>query len=283
MSGENKSTNIMEELSKTVEQINELLGKSSAMYKNEEMPEEEAAAPAEVAPEMEAAPEAEAAAETAEPPMDEAAAAEQAAPEMEAGAEQAQGEDQWEAEMAQHAQEMSDEELDKLLEMLMAEKEARSASQEGEMAPEGAEAGEQAAPEMEAPAEEEPQFEEAEKSMKEDFLKLSKSLDMVLEKIGGLSAKVEKIESVAPAKKTVSKPAASNRQVQVLEKSNKPAESVARLTKSESIEFLLGEMKKGNQLVDSRVITDFSYAQSQDEVNELQKSMAKRGLEFPKI
>jgi hypothetical protein len=268
MSGNNQK-NIAEELNKTMADINDLLAKSSNLYKGDEEMSEQEQAPEQQAPEQEFA-EGE---QSPEAGQELEQAPEQQAPE--AGQEGEQGSDeQWEAEMSQHAKEMSDEELDMMLQLLMAEKESRGASQE--------QAPEQQAPEA---AQQEQEFpEEAQKSMKEDFAKLTKSIDSVLEKIGKVSADVENLKKKPAA--TVTKPAASNpRKVQVLEKSatsngNKPVE---RLNKSETVEFLQNQIRQGSRIVTASDVADFTYANSQADVENLQKSLAKRGVEFPKL
>src|SRR5690606_29274315 len=92
------------------------------------------------------------------------------APEADAGAEMNQEGDQ-QAELEQHAAELSDEELATMLEILSNEMEKRHAAGEDQEGQEGA------APEAQpAPA-------ELERSMKSEFAKLSKSFTSEIEKL----------------------------------------------------------------------------------------------------
>ena len=168
-----------------------------------------------------------------------------------------------EKSMADHAAELSTEELDELIDALMAEKEKRH----------GAE-GQEAAPEMPPP--------EVEKSMKEEFASLAKSMkDQVAEMFAGLKSEVDALKksSVSSKPKTVTQAAAFNpHNVQVLEKST-PAKQ--RLSKSETITFLQSEQRRRNPSVNTDLIADVVGCQDDKELHGVQDKMHKMGIKLP--
>ena len=248
MSGKDK---IMNEIEAVVQEVQELLRKSGMPMEKEDMPEENQdqddslEQPSE-SPEMEQE--------------------QEGAPEQEGSPEEMPQEGEQESSMEDELKNLNDEELDHLIQALMAEKDSRSAAQAPEQVPEA------------APA---PEMPPAEKSMKEEYSKLGKSLEVLGSAIDALNKKVDAI--TAPAQKpkvTVKAPSASSQDVQVLQKS-RPAQK--RLTKSETIDFLEKQLSKGNKLVDRNVMLDVCTVKSEDELHQVQDSLIKQGIEFPKL
>jgi len=237
--------------------INEILAKSGyGMQKADEF-QEEAPAPA---PEegMEAAPAPEEGGE-----FDEAPAPEEG---MEGGEEGAGDEME---EMRAHAQELSDEELDMMLEILTSEQANRGSAQpeEGGEFQEAPEEGMESAPEDEF----------AEKSMKEDYAKMAKSLENVI----GVVDKLAKTVAISAKRPAQSKPAATNR-TQVLSKStSQSAPKVERLSKSDSIEYCIGKIGESKH-INSDVIATLNLTRSNEELHAVQDSLSKQGFEWPK-
>lgn len=187
----------------------------------------------------------------------------------------AEGGDQ-SAEMAAHAAELSDEELQSMLEVLMAEVEKRHAGAQGA---EGEQAGAPPAAPAAAPqAAPEPMA----ASMKSEFAKMAKSVAEIADAVRSLSGEVGvlKKSSVAARQSNVtSKPAATgSRSVQVLQKSNEPKE---RLNKSDTLNYLLSEQRGGNKKVNSDMIATVNACQSENELATAQKDIEKIGIKLP--
>jgi hypothetical protein len=260
---------VLNAISSTVDEIQELLAKSGWSMQKDDKMEDEAAA----APEAPAAP-----AEEAAAPAMEGEASEEAAtpppPSPEGTELHAQGEPE---DMAAEAKALSDEELDGLLEVLMAEKEARMGAAGGE-APAAPAAPAAEKPAMEAPAAEK----SLQMSMKEDYAKMTKSIEIMANSMEKLSKEVADLKSkpAQTSSKVVSKPVVTNSQ-QVLNKSTEVEKTKARLNKSESLVFAEGELRKGNRLVDSRLIAEINLSQTQDELNAIQDRLSLEGLKFP--
>jgi hypothetical protein len=270
MSDENKTQDkqeLMDNVSQIVGEINDLLQKSGYDM-TKAAPEDDAVAaeaspevpPAE-APPMEAPP---AEAPPMEAPPAEAPPAE--APPMEAPPEE--GGDQ-RAAMEAQAQELSDEELGLLLDVLMAEQEGRSAPTE--------------APPAEAPP-------EVEKSMKEDFVKLTKSVASGFESLKKSLESLQKVEQpVAPSKDeaVTAKPAMTNNS-RVLEKSGgEPVENqptgMQKLNKSQAIEFAVNQIRHNPQTpIDRDVVAELNLAKSQEDIDKVIDELKLKGVEFPK-
>ena len=230
---------------KTMGEIQDLLQKSGYDYMNKEAPPMEE-------PPMEAPP------AEGEPPMEEPPAE---APPVE-GEMPAEEGGMGEEEMAAMVKELSDEELEEMLSYLMQEKDARTQT-----------------PAEGAPPEAPPM--EAEKSMKDDFLKLSKSIEKLGSQLGTLTEDMKTLKTKPPVR-VASKPAAANKP-QVLEKSDPEPTSKQRLSKSESIEFMLNK-KRENASITTDHITEMNLAKTQDEVSSLQDRLAKSGVvEFPRV
>lgn len=278
MSGqERKPDQIQEELKKALDEVNEILAKSGYGELNKEDPATQPGADsAEPAPEGEPAPEA--------APAPEA----EAAPEGEPAPEDGAGEDR--GAMEAQAKELSDEELDMMLDILMAEKEQRHAG--GEAAPEGEPAAEPA-----------PEGEAAEKSMKSELKKLAKankklakSVEAAVAAMSGMKQDVDalrKSQAAAPAPQaaapapaakpsTVTRAAStrSGEQVQVLRKSTEPTK---RLNKSETIDYALGKLRGGDKMVNRDVIAEINLARDEGELAAIQDRMAKQGFVWPDL
>lgn len=185
------------------------------------------------------------------------------------------------AALAEQAKQLSDEELDHMIEALMSEKEARAgAGGEGGGMPPPAPGGEGGgeAPPAPAPAEEEPA--PAEKSMKSEFASLAKSMTAMAGAITTLTAQVKDLKTAPkPVAKVTAKPAAANvANAQVLHKST-PAKK--RLNKSETMDFAQGEIRKGSKLFDRHVVAEINLAKSDAELAAIQDRLEIDGVKFP--
>lgn len=264
---------LMAEIETVVADVQELLRKSGVALQKAEGEEEQAPPPAEEpAPEAAPAP-AEGAPEGSDAIADQAAPAEGApAPE---GGEGLEGEAQEsDADLATEAKGLSDEELDKLLEVLMAEKQGRGAGQQEQAPMEG--------PAEAAPA---PEADPAQKSMKDDYAKLGKSIEALVGTVEAISKKVDSLSAkpAAAPKVTTKAPAANAQDVQVLHKSAPVAAAPKRLTKSETTDFLEGQLRKRNPLVDRNSMMDVVATKSEEELHAVQDKLIKQGIEFPKL
>lgn len=197
--------------------------------------------------------------------------ADQGAPEGgELEAEGAQGGEDPAAALAEQAKQLSDDELDHMLEALMAEKESRAGAAGGEAAPQEAPQG---APQ--GAAEGMP----AEKSMKSEFANLAKSMAGIADAVGKLTAEVTTLKSQAKptvSAKVTSKPAAAN--AQVMQKST-PVKK--RLAKSQTMTFLEGELRKRNPIVNSTLIAEANLLRSDSELHQFQDRLELEGLTLP--
>lgn len=257
-------SNVYEALEKTMADINDIvaLAKSSGLAKDTKEddkmkkadPEEEQTPPApapEEAPAEEFAP----AQEGEQAPAQEMPGDEQ--PEGEEG----QGEEET---VEQHAESMSDEELDMMLQVLSAEKEKRASAQ--------------TAPEQAPPAQEGQG--QLEMSLKDDYAKMQKSMNDMSAQLAKVTEELVSFKTPTKTSKVTSKVTASNtKDIQVLEKSSAVAK---RLSKSETIDFLHGQIRKRNPLVSSDVVADVNLARTDSELAAIQDSLAVKGLEFPK-
>lgn len=169
-------------------------------------------------------------------------------------------------DVAAMAAELSDEELHMMLEVLSEEMARRQGQgQEAE--------GEQAAPADSQLA----------MSMKSEFSELAKSQAAMAEGIKTLAKSVEQMGQqikARPAARPTKAAATSRQQVQVMEKST-PAAPVTKLSKSETIAFLEGEIRNGNRRVNSGLIADVMYCQSDKELASMQESIRKTGVQLP--
>lgn len=178
------------------------------------------------------------------------------------------GQDQ---DLASMAAEMSDEELQMMVEVLQSE----LANRQGQGAPEGAPAPDAGMPPA-APAAPAPEEKSLAMSMKSEYAKMAKSIE-------ALTATVEALtKATKPAAKPAARPAAANRDnVQVLEKSTPAASTSSKLSKSETENFLLGEMRNGNRKVNSSLISDVGYANTPAALRAVHEEIRKMGITLP--
>ena len=250
---------IEKEINSTMGEIAELLKKSDVMYKDEDPEKDKVEDQVEAPPaaEQPAAPDATPEHEMAETPEQES--------EEHAMGEEAPDEGMEEKSMEEHAAELSDEELDEMLDCLMAEKEKRHAGAEPQ------------APTPEAPVPSMP--EETEKSMKQEFSKMAKSMKDELDKMKAELDSLKKSQVAASKKQTISKPAAMNpTNVQVLEKSITPKQ---RLNKSETLDFLARKQRERTEGVGSDLIATVNACKNDQELHEIQDRIHKMGIKLP--
>jgi hypothetical protein len=241
---------ILDALNQTNQEVQALLAKSGIMQKDGGMPAPEGDEGQEPAPEGMEGQEPEGA------PAPEGDEGQEGAPE---GTEGQEGGEDHQAALMQQVKEMPDEELDHMLEVMMAEKEARSASQG---APDQGQPQPQPAPEP------------AEKSYGAD---LAKSMSAMAQAVQSLTKEVQTLKTASkPAVKVTSKPAATS--VKVLEKS---APQPKRLAKSETVQFLLGQVRAKNPLVTSTHIAQVNNIHDDESLAQWQDRMALEGLKFP--
>lgn len=171
-------------------------------------------------------------------------------------------------EMAQHLASMSDDDLHMMLEMIQSEMVSRSAPQDQD----------QPAPQDAAPVAADPSME---KSMD---MKLQKSMEPILagiEKLTGVVAQLNtKVTEIEKARnKPVSK-ATPARPSEALQKSGTSVPAVERLSKSETANHLLNQLRQGNRMVNSELMVELNLAQTQTEVNAIQDRLSKLGMKF---
>jgi hypothetical protein len=290
-------------IAKTMSEVQALLKSWDGLAKAE--PEEEAA-PEAAAPEAEGqeAPEAEGAEAPESDELAEQAEAEgQEAPEAE-GAEGAEGQGSEEDEMAQHAAELSDEQLESMIAVLQAEVEKRHAAQ-GAEAPEaeGAEAPEESL-EKEGgflndldPAKTDaftkgfmgktdggPQLDPQKVA---DFQKgfMGKSAEAEMKKmVKSMKSEIEGLrKTVEDLRKSRSLPAqraAIAGSVSAKQKTTQTA-TARTLSKSETIDFLLGEMRGGNRNVTSDLVAVTNAVRDDRELAEAHSRISSAGIKVP--
>lgn len=262
-----------EAMRKTISNIEEILQKSGFPMKKDEGAEgapDQLEGQAEGEMSAEGAAPAEGAAEGAAP----AGGAEGAA-EGEMGGE---GEDETQA-MMEHLQGLDSEALHMMLELIQNELSAREA-QEGE----GAEGqAEGAAPAAGA-------GDQLEMSMKQEFASLAKSMSEMAKTVQTLAQAqasmqnemqtLRKSEQKRPA---AAKPAAQNRNVQVLQKSEEP--KVEKLTKSGIEGFLMNELRKSsstrNPAVSADLLAELTYIKTPAEVSAFADRLREKGIQLP--
>ena len=179
-------------------------------------------------------------------------------------------------EMQEHMSQMSDEELGEMIQMLSQEQETRSAAQQ-----EGPEAG------FEEEGGMPPQEPEMEKGYKDDYLKLTKSLSGIsgaIEKINATVGKLAKdVTTIKKGRKRVTSKAAVSQRIEALSKSDPAPKAVERLTKSETSDFLVSEVRRGSDVVNTRTIIDLGYVENDDQLAQFQNSLTKQGVKFPTV
>jgi len=190
----------------------------------------------------------------------------------EAAPEGAEGEQDPAQALAEQAQNLSDDELDHMIEALMTEKEARHGGEgEGAPAPEGAD-------QMGAPAAPAPSGLEAQKSMKSEFAGLAKSMTSLADALSKIGKEVADLKAAkATTSKITARPAVSSKQ-QVLEKS---APIKQRLSKSDTLSFLEGEMRKRNPIVNSTLVAEVNLTKTEGDLAQIQDRLSIEGLNFP--
>lgn len=167
------------------------------------------------------------------------------------------------AAMEQHAAELPDEELQMMLEILQAEAEKRQAAQGGSEAPAAAPG---------APA-------DLERSMKQEMKELAKSFKSQIEVLTK-SVNSLKAENVALKKKAAlptKRPADAN-SVKTMDKSPKEP---SRLSKSETVDYLLGQMRNGNKTVNSAMVADANGAYTDEALAEVHQKLEMAGIKLP--
>ena len=176
------------------------------------------------------------------------------------------------AEMAAHASELSDEELQSMLEVLMAEVEKRHAGAQGAEGPDG-----QAPAPQQAQA---PAPEPMAASMKKEFASLAKSVADIAEAVKSLGGEVGTLKKSAATQRqsTVTTKPAATRNVQVLQKSAAVKE---KLSKSDTMDFLLSEQRNGNKRVNSDMMATVNACQSESDLSAVQKDIEKLGIKLP--
>lgn len=178
---------------------------------------------------------------------------------QEAGAEDQMGEGEEDAGFDEQVAMLSDEELDHLLELAFAEKQKRQSPE-----------GQAAQPPMQQPA---PQPGEFEKSMKEDFAKLTKSISDLAKEVASIKA-----NKLAKSKKVTSKPVDFS-SVDVLEKSTEnTSSSKDKLSKSETYEILLNKMRSGDKKITSEHVYEVSSCKTEEELKQTQEKFARLGI-----
>lgn len=183
--------------------------------------------------------------------------------------------------MMQHIGSMPDEEVHMLLELLQDEMLKRQGGAEG------GEPGAEAAP----PAAPAPGGAPLEMSMKKEFAGLAKSVQAVAKAVEALSQnqskianEVQSLKKSAPAKSPVAtKPAATNRQVQVMNKSDGPV--VEPLTKSQLETFVMNEMRKPSATrhpaINPTLVSKMTYVKTPEEIARFAGELRAQGVAVP--
>lgn len=232
----------LEELQKSIAQSSadlvELLRKAAPDFDKLEDDKEEGE------PSQDAAPAADA------PSQDEAPAPDAPAPE---GQEEQEGADEAD-ELAQHVASMTDEDLQMLVEAVMAEAQKRKSAP---------------APEAQ-PA---PQPEQAEKAMKDEYLKLTKSVEAMAKAIECLTKEVDTMRT-QPMKKSISK-AADFSSAQIVDK---VAPTPARLTKSETVDAVLCAIRRNDPIADSRMMAQVNNCRTEEDLHKVQDMLRVKGI-----
>lgn len=177
--------------------------------------------------------------------------------------------DAWMEEMAQHASMLQPEQLQALIALLSHIQESGMGEEEG----------------MDMGAEEQPEP-EMEKNYKEDYLKLTKSVQNSVNKLAGTVEKLSKdVQSMKSGRKVVQNKAAASRRSgqEALEKSAPAAKKVERLNKSETQEFLMNEIRNRNSLVDRHTIINLNYVNDDNSLAKFQDDLTRKGVNFPKL
>lgn len=195
-----------------------------------------------------------------------------------------EGQDDMDA-MAQHLSEMPEEELHMLLQLVQGEMMNRQQSAEGGEGQEGAPAPEG------APA----AGGELQMSMKKEFASMAKSMQDIANAVkqvadqGAQTAKeVAALKKSQGSKQSVAtKPAASNRSVQVLNKSGAENQPKAKeeLKKSDVESFLMNEMRKSSRdrhpAITTQTIAELTYIKTPEQLKDFAEGLRKQGVQVP--
>jgi len=168
-------------------------------------------------------------------------------------------------EMMQEIASLSDEQLQELLEALSQEAAKRSSA--------GAPAGGE--PPMAPPAA--PGAEEMERSIKSEFANLKKSLSDLQGEISKLRKENDELKK---SRRVTAKPALT-RTVEAMQKSGKASTVGARLSKSETQEYLLGQIRNKNRAVTSADVASVTACRTEDELHQVQDDLKVRGIALP--
>jgi hypothetical protein len=247
---------IAKSIMSTMSEIKDILKKSSGLPEDET--KEESQDPAleagtnSPAPEESATPSSE---ETAAPMSEETSTPEQ----EEAPAEGQEGQESEES-AEQHAATLSDEELSMMLQVLQQESAKRQQAQ-------AAQASQAGAPDQ------------LQQSVKEDYAKMQKSVSEMSAQLTSLTQELASIKSGKPVSKPATKAAASSpKDFEVLSKS---VSASKRLSKSETMSFIEGQIRKGNKLVNSGIMASVNLA-NDEELAKIQDDLEISGVNLPK-
>lgn len=254
------SKELVEEANKTLAEMIEVLNKSEPLKKEgEEKPEgQPEVPPPAVEPEAGETP----AHEASESPAQEASEGQQ--PEEGSAEEKPEGSEEVD-ELAQEIQGMDDESIQQLIETLQAELAKRSGG-----APEVQPQNQQTPP----PASDEPALKDQVDSMNQEMEGMKKSL-------AALQAENEKLRKsvAAAAAAPASKPAPMNRQVNVLEKSQK-APAPKKYSRDEMVSHLEKLQKSGDKRVNSELMLNACYVKTSEQERLFQEICEDMGIKF---
>ena len=196
---------------------------------------------------------------------------------QEPGMEEGEGDS---AELAEHFSSMSDEELGMLQSALEQEMATRQGGmdQEQDMGmdqDQGQDMGMEQEPEME-------------KNYKDDYLKLTKSFNGMMKKMESLNKTVStlsnEVTTLRKSRKNVASKVAISRRSDALEKSAPAKGKTERLNKSETEEFLLGQMReRKSSAVDRWTMIDLHHVNSDVDLASFQDNLIRKGVQFPEI
>ena len=182
------------------------------------------------------------------------------------GQEGGEGDERAAAE--QHAAELSDDELQMMVQILQAEMEKRQASQGQEGAPAAAPEAAPAAPAG-----------NLERSIKAEFSKLAKSFQTEIESlkksVGALKTENESLKKKMSM--PVTKPVSMNGRA--VEK--KTAAAPEKLNKSETVDYCLNLQRSGNKAINSDLIAAACAVRSEEDLDEVHSRIRYAGIKFP--
>jgi hypothetical protein len=256
----NKKVNLEQEIKTAISEIDKLMKSMQPMQKDGDQPDE-------------LKQQADEAAESAASEDQNEAPGQEPSPE---GEQAPEGEDEGMAELQEIISQMSEEELQHLAALVQEILESKKApAPEGQPAP---------APEGQpAPA---PAPNEFEKSLKGDLAALTKSMQAIAVTVESLSKEIKEVKKAPKSPIVTSKPVAMNvKGYEVLEKSTsgESGKKQERLNKSETIEFLMGKIGKGEKYITSDTIATVNAIREEKELHAFQDALTKKGVQFPKL